>query len=98
MTADDSKASPLANCAAPSQYNGIIVPTVWSASTQKCLAEKQSTPEARREIVYTLSVMMMAGGPNATTAIECEKVANAIVACYPFMADPFGKSRAVSAV
>lgn len=41
---------------------------------------------------------MMAGGPNATTAIECEKVANAIVACYPFMADPFGKSRAVSAV
>ena len=32
---------------------------------------------------------MMAGGVCTTTAIECEKVEYAIVAHYPFTADPF---------
>ena len=76
--------------------SNIVIPTIWSASTQACLAEKRATPDVRREIVYTLSVMMRAGGPEATTRIECEKVANAIVARYPFLADPYGKSRSVS--
>ena len=31
----------------------------------------------------------MADGLSTTTAIECEKVENAIVAHHPFIADPF---------
>ena len=52
--------------------SNIVIPTIWSASTQACLAEKRATPDVRKEIVYTLSVMMRAGGPEATTRIECE--------------------------
>uniref|UniRef100_A0A1X7UKH6 Uncharacterized protein n=1 Tax=Amphimedon queenslandica TaxID=400682 RepID=A0A1X7UKH6_AMPQE len=40
--------------------------------------------------------MMRAGGPAATTRIKCEKVANTIVTQYPFLADPYGKSRSSS--
>lgn len=37
--------------------------------------------------------MIRAGDPAATTRIKCE---NTIIARYPFLADPYGKSRSVS--
>ena len=73
----------------------IKIPSVWSANTQACLNKKQVTPAVRREIVHTLSVMMSARC-NSLTSSQCERVANAIVLRYPFLADPFGKSQSVS--
>ena len=71
-------------------------PSVWSEHTTKCLSEKRVTPEVRKDMVHTLSVMLAASTAGTPTALDCERVANAIVAKYPFLADPFGKSQAVS--
>ena len=73
-------------------------PSVWSEHTTKCLSEKRvtCTPEVCKDMVHTLSVMLAASTAGAPTALDCERVANAIVAKYPFLADPFGKSQAVS--
>ena len=75
--------------------SSITIPTVWSDYTLKCLAEKRVNPKVRNEITHTLSVMMMAKDGGFPSSQQFEKVANAIVTQYPFLADPFGKSRAV---
>lgn len=72
------------------------IPCVWSTPTQRCLNEKRVTPEVRKELTYTLSVMLAASTSGMPTPLQCERVANAIVAKYPFLADPFGASQAVS--
>ena len=73
-------------------------PSVWSEHTTKCLSEKRVTPEVRKDMVHTLSVMLTASTAGTPTALDCERVANAIVSKYPFLADPFGKSQAVSII
>lgn len=83
---------------AASQFTmkNITIPTVWSAETQKYLNEKRSSKDVRKEIVRTMSVIMIAAGPESTTNLQCERVANTIIAQYPFLADPYAKSQAVS--
>ena len=82
--ATSSPSTSTSNCSTSSSE----IPSVWTASTQKCLNEKRVTPDVQREIVHTLSVMIMA---NSRTLLDCERVANSIIIKYPFLADPFGK-------
>ena len=79
----------------PSVGRNITIPTIWSAETQTCWNQKRATPDVHKEIVHTMSVIMIAAGPEATTNLQCERIANAIVAQYPFLADPYGKSQSV---
>uniref|UniRef100_A0A1X7TLA5 SAM domain-containing protein n=1 Tax=Amphimedon queenslandica TaxID=400682 RepID=A0A1X7TLA5_AMPQE len=74
-----------------SQPTRIELPSVWSCDTQKCLNEGRVTPSVRKEIVYTMSVMLSAICESPTPS-QCERVANDIIIKYPFLADPFGKS------
>ena len=94
VTSKDCASTPKSR---PSKFDNFAIPTVWSEYTTKCLTEKQATPKVRKEMVHTLSIMMMAQSGGSPTPLQCEKVANAIVAQYPFLADPYGKSQAVSA-
>lgn len=75
----------------------IEVPSVWTANTQRCLNEKKVTPDMRKEIVHTMSIMIVASC-ESPTAIDCERVANSIVLKYPFLAGPFGKSQVVNKI
>ena len=66
IIATSSPSTSTSNCSTSSSASSEI-PSVWTASTQKCLNEKRVTPDVQREIVHTLSVMIMA---NSRTTVK----------------------------
>jgi len=70
--------------------NNFEIPAHWRPEVNKCIDNKELTPEGRNFITRTLVTLTMSRvGPKLTKS-HCELVAQKLILKYPFMKDDIG--------
>ena len=67
-----------------------IIPSNWSASTQKSIDEKKLNRSVRNDIVRTLITLVVSKHGPRPKKSEVEYVARQLILKYPFMRDDIG--------